>query len=95
MALSFSLGILWSSRPYKQASLGFRLHLAASSSLGVIGVKLLLAVIYPNEIPDEISSGVDFHRRSLVLLEDNIVEVATTLIISKVNNKYRNVLPCG
>ena len=73
--ISFTFGrVIFIGRDRRQAS--------ATKDLVVV---TLQAVIYPNEIPDEIASGIDFHRRSLVLLEDNIVEVATTLIISKVD----------
>jgi hypothetical protein len=73
--ISFIFGrVIFSGRDRRQAS--------ATKDLVVL---TLQAVVYPHEIPEETSSGVDFHRRSLVLLEDDIVEVATTFVISKVN----------
>jgi hypothetical protein len=54
--ISFTFGrVIFIGRDRRQAS--------ATKDLVVV---TLQAVIYPNEIPDEISSGVDFHRRSLV-----------------------------
>jgi hypothetical protein len=47
-------------------------------------------VIDPNEISDETSSGVDFHRRSLVLLEDDYC--GSIYHFYYFEGKYRNVL---
>ena len=71
---SFTFGrVVFIGRDRRQAS--------ATKDLVVV---TLQAVVYPYEIPPETCLDINFHNRSLVLLEDEVAEVAITSITSKV-----------
>jgi hypothetical protein len=71
---SFTFGrVVFIGRDRRQAS--------ATKDLVVV---TLQAVVYPYEIPPETCLDINFHNRSLILLEDEVAEVAITSITSKV-----------